>query len=408
MEEKDSNNTAAAAGRPVRRIWIIAGIAAVLLLSLLAVFVTRGRGGSEADRAYSLGCKYLDDLDYKQALASFQEAIAIDPSDAASYFGAVKAYEGIGGDPSEMQDFYEKALETAEGLSAQQLADQQDSVIALFGEAENVYPGDTGKITAVLERALKLYPDSDEIRKKLEQYGISQESSTQGTDTAADQENDYSQVDLDILDCFELFGKKLYDWDYDSMAAYLEANYALDPNSPDGTPVYDGDVWSAMLMPELTPGVQGVTITYNSSKDPSLFPYNISISFGGKSTGEEVEIFYDKTYEPVPLPEEAAVFPMIGMSLQEYLDGISPDLFETAFAKKTTDGSYSEQSRVMTKNYGISFAEQTGGYYGISFAPIDVSGDSRCVIYNMTADDGTNLIRRVTIQGIPYEGVTKQ
>ena len=83
----------------------------LIVLCIIALCIFMGLGGlvvysqmpqTRYSRMLSLGNKYLDELDYEQAEASFAKAIDIAPKKADAYVGLSKAYVG--------QDKYPEAL----------------------------------------------------------------------------------------------------------------------------------------------------------------------------------------------------------------------------------------------------------------------------------------------------------
>lgn len=88
---------------------IFMAIIAVLVIAVIAIiFVIRGNGksGTSDLSRIELGNKYLDEFNYEMAIATFEEAIEIDPMSVEAYVGLAYAYIG-------MNDF-ESALEWAE------------------------------------------------------------------------------------------------------------------------------------------------------------------------------------------------------------------------------------------------------------------------------------------------------
>lgn len=85
MKEKLQKNKAAV---------VIAAVACVCIVLLCVMFVTSGRKDPLREQL-DLGSKYLDELNYDAALASFLAAIEIDPMNPEGYAGAAEAYVGL-------------------------------------------------------------------------------------------------------------------------------------------------------------------------------------------------------------------------------------------------------------------------------------------------------------------------
>ncbi len=67
---------------------LVVGVVAALLIGLVA----RGGGSRGLQGRLDLGNKYLDELEYERALASFEAALNIDPMNVDAYLGIVEVY----------------------------------------------------------------------------------------------------------------------------------------------------------------------------------------------------------------------------------------------------------------------------------------------------------------------------
>ncbi|MBQ7766800.1 MAG: tetratricopeptide repeat protein [Lachnospiraceae bacterium] len=89
------------------KIVLFAGILGVLLLVILGVVITPHIISANKERKINEQLEsaqhFLDDLDYEQAIASYEAAIEIDPMSADAYLGLAAAYMSAGN--------YEKAME---------------------------------------------------------------------------------------------------------------------------------------------------------------------------------------------------------------------------------------------------------------------------------------------------------
>lgn len=83
--------------KKISKFFIIAGIVAAVAVIFAAVFVAVGGIDKvQALQQLSLGNKYLDDLDYEEAIAAFEAAIEIEPKMEKAYIGLAEAYIGLG------------------------------------------------------------------------------------------------------------------------------------------------------------------------------------------------------------------------------------------------------------------------------------------------------------------------
>lgn len=93
---------------PKKNILILIGIAAVLLLCVAAIVIKVNSQSTSKQLAeqLDLGNKYLEGMDYEQAIVAFNKAIEIDPMSVDAYLGLVEVYEKL--------DDLETALETCQ------------------------------------------------------------------------------------------------------------------------------------------------------------------------------------------------------------------------------------------------------------------------------------------------------
>ena len=90
-----------------KKTGIIIGVAVILLvvLGVGGFLLSRGSADQE-ENMLQLGQRYLDELNYEQAMACFEAYLEIDPKSVEAYLGLAVAYEGL--------QAYEKALEVLE------------------------------------------------------------------------------------------------------------------------------------------------------------------------------------------------------------------------------------------------------------------------------------------------------
>ena len=106
MYGKDEKNTITEEKQKRKRIFIIVLTIGVLLFTgLLVRSIVLGGNGNKIQKQLDLGTKYLDDMDYEQALVAFEAALDIDPMNADAYLGIVEVHIRT--------NEFEKALEVA-------------------------------------------------------------------------------------------------------------------------------------------------------------------------------------------------------------------------------------------------------------------------------------------------------
>lgn len=78
--------------------WIIFVIIAVVMIAIIAtgaVFVSRAVKINRSTKELSLGNKYLDELEYEEAIAHYLAAIEINPANLDAYVGIYEAYDAL-------------------------------------------------------------------------------------------------------------------------------------------------------------------------------------------------------------------------------------------------------------------------------------------------------------------------
>ena len=84
------------------RTWKCRSLLAGLLLAVL-LLTACASSAAKAAKKIELGQKYLTEMNYTEAVASFTEAIKLEPDNIQAYIGRAEAYMALGK--------YDKALE---------------------------------------------------------------------------------------------------------------------------------------------------------------------------------------------------------------------------------------------------------------------------------------------------------
>lgn len=79
----------------MKKINIVALIS-LFVVAVSSFFLYKNSDAVRIRKALQLGQKYLSELDYEEAVVSFNEVIAIDPMSVDAYLGLAEAYEGLG------------------------------------------------------------------------------------------------------------------------------------------------------------------------------------------------------------------------------------------------------------------------------------------------------------------------
>ncbi len=93
-ENTENKENAGNVGKPASKHWAIIGIAAAVLIVLAGamMFVFGGSSAEKLQKQLDLGQKYLEEMNYEEAVVAFQAAIEIDPMSVDAYLGLVEVY----------------------------------------------------------------------------------------------------------------------------------------------------------------------------------------------------------------------------------------------------------------------------------------------------------------------------
>lgn len=97
---------------------------------LLAGFVTLGNSGKKLQEQLDLGAKYLDDMDYEQALVVFEAALKIDPKNVDAYIGLADVYVTMGDAEKALEVLAEGYEQTGEKEIRQKIKEVEEIIEA--------------------------------------------------------------------------------------------------------------------------------------------------------------------------------------------------------------------------------------------------------------------------------------
>ncbi len=141
-------------------------VAAVLLAVML--LTACASGASKAADKIELGQKYLTELNYTEAVASFTEAIRLDPDNIQAYMGRAEAYLALGEYEKALEDYrfvsqkteempYTRAISYMGQAEVYEKIDKQDRALADYGLAKVLLTAsDEGKAESVSEDDIKI------------------------------------------------------------------------------------------------------------------------------------------------------------------------------------------------------------------------------------------------------------
>lgn len=129
-ESKNGQETEQMAKRKLSgRAWVIVGAVAIVVAALVIGVAVYEFPSNRLARQLDLGQKYLEELDYEQAVVAFSQAIEIDPMNVDAYIGLAAAYEGLGD--------YETALAALD--AGMQAAGEDKALKDALGDFLNAY-----------------------------------------------------------------------------------------------------------------------------------------------------------------------------------------------------------------------------------------------------------------------------
>ena len=91
-ETKEKNAITEEKTKRKRILIIVLTIGVFLFAGLLMRSIVLGGNGNKLQKQLDLGTKYLDDMDYEQALVAFEAALDIDPMNVDAYLGIVEVH----------------------------------------------------------------------------------------------------------------------------------------------------------------------------------------------------------------------------------------------------------------------------------------------------------------------------
>lgn len=99
-----NNSSGSPDSKKVKIIVILATVTAVAAI-LMAVLISFGFRDIKLRKYINLGQKYISEMNYEEAIVSFENALEIDPMSAEAYLGIADAYIGIANECYDANDF---------------------------------------------------------------------------------------------------------------------------------------------------------------------------------------------------------------------------------------------------------------------------------------------------------------
>ncbi len=169
QKEQPGEASAPEGRKPKKKPLVIAGIVIGILLALgigAGVIYARNTPERRLERQLELGQKYLEEMDYEQAVAAYRAALEIDPRSTEAYLGGIRACDGMG-DGAGLEEFYAQALSAVEELEPEQLEAQLENVVQIVVYADKAYPEAPEQAVAALERGHELTGENAQVTDAL-------------------------------------------------------------------------------------------------------------------------------------------------------------------------------------------------------------------------------------------------
>ena len=126
--------------KKVKIIVVVTVILVIIIAAVIAVTATSGPMNVEAAECVQQGYRYLDDMKYEQAVASFESAFEIDGKYVPAYSGSAIAYSGMGESEKAVEVLntgYEKTESKLLDYMAD-LAGKGESLVEVFDTEEEI------------------------------------------------------------------------------------------------------------------------------------------------------------------------------------------------------------------------------------------------------------------------------
>lgn len=142
-------------------------LVAAVLMAVMLLTACASKAATAADKI-ELGQKYLTELNYTEAVASFTEAIKLDPDNIQAYMGRAEAYLALGEYEKALEDYrfvsqkteempYTRAISYMGQAEVYEKIDKQDRALADYGLAKVLLTAsDVGKAESVSEDDIKI------------------------------------------------------------------------------------------------------------------------------------------------------------------------------------------------------------------------------------------------------------
>lgn len=207
-----------------RKILLFAavGVALVLLAVVITCVIVFGDSDGKLQEQLDLGAKYLEEMDYEQALVAFDAALEIDPKNVDAYMGLADAYIGLG----DKEAAYATLQAGYEATGDERLRDRMEELANSMVADSMVLEEDKEADTALKEEEEEL------VEFAFDPYEVT----LMGYDVFEDHYNEISAAIEALMDRDPIYtplGSRLYHYPDESTGLYITGSFNDEEKSLD-------------------------------------------------------------------------------------------------------------------------------------------------------------------------------
>lgn len=150
-------------------LFIVIGVVVLALVVTIVIIIVVGTDGGKADRKINAAEKYLSELDYESAIASYRDAIEIDPACLEAYMGLTDVYMTLANELVGKAAKYADEGKTKEALKAYEeaIAYYEEALDVIDDAIENVNIEDQDEAKAKKEEIEKKLNEIEEEKQQI-------------------------------------------------------------------------------------------------------------------------------------------------------------------------------------------------------------------------------------------------
>lgn len=151
--------------KPINKKNIIIMLIILIIIAGIVALVTFNSPAERKKRLLNLGEKYLSELDYENALTTYDQVIMLDKKCIEAYRGGIEARLELNN--KDTASFYSQALNVVSGIEKENEEAEKDNIIFIYHNAHRVYENNDKMLCTILEKGAEQY-EYDDIEKELQ------------------------------------------------------------------------------------------------------------------------------------------------------------------------------------------------------------------------------------------------